>query len=88
MNNPFPSRSDLHREAVANSRDLGDRLRVSVLDRIIRDTIAQVEAVSEFEHPDRNYSVAELASELRGLLTNLDGVADILRGATVIEEDA
>jgi hypothetical protein len=87
MNNPYPSRADLRREALATSRDLGDRLRVSVLEAIIRDTLAQVAAVSEFEHPDRNYSVAELGSELRGLLTNLDGIADLLRGAVVLEDE-
>ena len=88
MNNPYPTRDQLRREAVAVSRDLGDRLRVSVLEQILRETIAKVGTVSEIEHPDANYSVCELIGDLGGLLTNIDGIADLLRGATVIEEDA
>jgi hypothetical protein len=84
----YPSTADLRREHDAEERDLADRLRVSTLEAVIRNTIAQISAVSEFEHPDANYSVAELGSELRGLLTNLDGIADILHGAVVLDEAA
>lgn len=88
MNNPYPSRDQLRREAVAVSRDLGDRLRVSVLEQILRRAVREVEAITEFEHPDANYSVGEIAGALHAELNNLDGIADLLRGATVIEEDA
>jgi hypothetical protein len=87
MNNPFPSRADLRREARAYSRDLNDVLRVSLLEDIVRDALARVALVSEIEHPDANWSVAEMADELRGMLTNLDGITDTLSGAVVLEDE-
>lgn len=85
--NPFPSRSDLAAEALADERDVADLVTLRELRSIVARALDAAGRIDRIHHPDARWSTEDLLDTLQAELANIDGEADRIRRSPLVLED-
>ena len=83
----YLSRADLSRETAAIRRDLADVATLRELHTIISIALARSSQCDTIHHPDARFCTDDLTETLQGLLTDIDGTAEMIRKSPVVLEE-
>jgi hypothetical protein len=87
MSHPaYPTAADLSRETAAVRRDLADITTLRELHTIISIALARSSQCNTIHHPETRFCTDDLTETLQGLLSDIDGTAQLIRNSSLVLE--